>query len=135
MANSTYNNGTSAHRSGWVAFAAYMLIIAGIFQTIVGLVAIFEPDLYVVTDTSLWLMSFDQWGWTHFILGLIMASGGASLLSGKMWGRIVAVVLATISAIANFAFIWAYPIWSILIIALDVMIIYSVVMHGGRDRD
>ena len=136
MANMTYEKQrTTTRLSGWAAFAASILIIAGLFQIIVGLVAVFDPGLYVATDNALWLLTYDQWGWTHFILGLIMVTGGISLLGGRMWGRIVAVILASLSAIANFAFIWAYPVWSILIITLNIMIIYSVVMHGGRTKE
>lgn len=134
MATNTdaYGRATTGPTSGWVKFAGYLMIIAGLFQAIVGLVAIFDPGLYIATDNALWLLDYTQWGWAHFILGIIVTAAGGALLAGRMWGRILAIILAVISALANFAFIWAYPIWSLLIIFIDVMIIYSVAMHGGR---
>lgn len=122
-----------SHAAGMAAFAAYLMIITAIFQMITGIVAIFDPDFYLVSDDQLLLLNFTAWGWTHLILGAILLTAGLSLLSGKMWGRVAAVILATLSALANFAFLWAYPVWSALIIALDILIIYSVVTRKGWD--
>ncbi|HSX29069.1 MAG TPA: hypothetical protein VLE73_00755 [Candidatus Saccharimonadales bacterium] len=117
--------------SGWVAFAGYLMIVVGVFQSIAGLVAIFDPGIYVAANNSLWLLDYTQWGWVHLILGIILVASSASLFAGKWWGRFVAVTLAMLSAIANFGFIWAYPIWSTLIIVLDIFIIYAVITKGG----
>jgi hypothetical protein len=136
MAREMYGTSSDVeHRSGWVSFAGYLLLTVGFFQIIAGLVAIFEPNLYVATANHLLVFDYSQWGWIHFLLGLVSMTGGASLLAGKMWGRTVAVVYAVLSAIANFAFIWAYPLLSILIIAMDIMIIYAVIVYGGRQRE
>ena len=122
----------ATNSSGWVTFAGIMMIVAGFFQIIAGLVAIFKSDLYVVTQSHLLAFDFTQWGWIHLIVGTVLILSAASLYAGRLWGRIVAITLATLSAIANFGFICAYPFWSIMIIVLDVLVIYGVAMYGGE---
>jgi hypothetical protein len=123
---------TGRHISGWVSFAAYLLIVLGFFHLIAGLVALFQPDQFVVTENQLLIFDYDVWGWTHLIFGGVLLAAAGALFAGRMWARVLTIGLATLSAIANFGFIWAYPAWSIMMIALDIMIIYSVAMHGGR---
>jgi galactitol-specific phosphotransferase system IIC component len=75
-------------------------------------------------------------GWTDDkTLGLIVAFAGWGLFSGRTWARTVAIILAVLSAIANFAFIPYYPFWSLLIITLDIFVIWAVAAHGGAMRD
>lgn len=119
--------------SGWVGFAGFLMILAGIFQSIAGLVAIFKSDVYLTTQSNLILLDYDQWGWAHLIIGVVLILSALSLFAGQLWGRLMAVVLATISAIANFGFISAYPVWSIMIIVMDILIIYAVMMYNGEE--
>jgi len=121
--------------NGWLNFASYMMMIAGGFELIAGLAALFQHTVYLVTENNLFAFSFTQWGIVHIALGLIMFTAGISLLAGKMWGRIVGVILASLSAIANFAFIDAYPWWSLAIIAIDVLVIYAIIVHGSGLRE
>lgn len=125
---------TPMTRSGWVTFAGYMMVIGGIFQILAGLAALWQPDIYITTENNLFVMNYDQWGWTHLIVGLILAFSAASLFAGNTWGRFVAITAAILSAVVNFGFIWAYPVSSIAIIVIDVMIIYAVAMYGGHQE-
>jgi hypothetical protein len=86
-----------------------------------------------VTDSGL-LVSVDYtaWGWVHLIGGIIMALAGISLFAGRMWARIVGVLAAMVSAIVNIAFLSAYPIWSAIMIALDILIIWAITVHGAE---
>lgn len=120
--------------SGWVTFAGYLMIVAGFFQSIAGLVAIFKPSLYIAASNHLLVLDYTQWGWIHFITGIILLLAAGSLFTGRLWARVIAIMFATISAVLNFGFIWAYPVWSIMIIVLDVLVIYGVAMHGGEQR-
>lgn len=128
----TYAQRASAQTgwTGWIVFASLMMGLAGIFQIISGLAALFKDTVFLVGEDKLVFMSFDQWGWTYLILGTILFFSAFSLASGHLWGRAMGVLLATLSAIANFVFIQAYPLWSILIIMVDVFVIYSIIMHG-----
>jgi hypothetical protein len=116
---------------GYVVFAGVMLMMLGAFQAIEGLVAIFRDEYYVVTRSGLLLtMDFTTWGWVHLILGLIAVGTGIGVLLGQMWARVTGIVIAVLSALANLAFLPAYPIWATIIIALDVLAIYALAVHG-----
>ena len=120
---------------GFILFAAIMMIMSGVFQAIQGLVAIFENEFYVATRNYLFQFDATTWGWIHLIGGLIVAFAGWGLLSGRTWARAVAIIVAALSAIANFAFIPYYPFWSLLIITLDIFVIWAVAAHGGSMRE
>jgi hypothetical protein len=126
---------TSGTAVGFILFAAIMMIMSGVFQAIQGLVGIFENEFYVQTRNYLLKFDATTWGWIHLIFGLVVAFAGWGLFSGRTWARTVAITVAVISAIANFAFIPYYPFWSLLIITLDIFVIWAVAAHGGELRD
>lgn len=115
---------------GFTMFAAFMMIMIGTFQVIAGLAAIFENEFFVVTQKYAFEVDVSAWGWVHLLLGLIILSAGFGLYSGAVWARTLGVIMATISAIANFLFIPYYPVWSILIIVIDVTVIWALTAHG-----
>jgi len=98
-------------------------------------VAIFENEFYVPTRNYLFQFDATTCGWIHLLVGLLVAFAGWGLLSGRTWARAVAITLAVISAIANFAFIPYYPFWSMLIIVIDIVVIWAVAVYGGTLRD
>ncbi len=116
--------------SGWVVFASFMLIIAGVFGIIDGLVALIHDEVYLVTEELVVAFDFTTWGWIHLIVGIIVTIAGFAVLSGQLWARMVGVLAATASAVAQIAFITAFPLWSVLIIGIDVLIIYGLLVHG-----
>jgi hypothetical protein len=126
---------TSGWAVGFILFAAIMMLMSGVFEAIQGLIAIFENEFYVTTRNYTFQFDATTWGWIHLLLGLVVAFAGWGLLSGRTWARTVAIVLAVLSAIANFLFIPYYPFWSLLIITLDVFVIWAVAAHGGGMRD
>ena len=121
---------------GWIAFAGMMLIMLGSFHLIQGIVAIFEDEYFLVTSSGL-LVSVDYttWGWVHLIGGVVVLLAGVGVLSGKMWARTVGVIVALVSAIVNLAFLAAYPIWSILMITLCVVVIMALTIHGSEIKN
>jgi hypothetical protein len=117
--------------AGWVVFAGIMMIMLGAFQAIEGLVALFDDGYYLVTASGLVLnVNYNVWGWTHLILGILAVATGFGLLAGNTAARVVGIVLAVVSAIVNLAFIAAYPVWSTIVIAVDIIAIYAIVVHG-----
>ena len=125
--------------SGWavglILFAAIMMIMTGVFQAVEVLVAIFQNEFYVTTRNYIFQFDATTWGWIHLVLGLIVAFAGWGLLSGRTWARTVAIVLAVLSATANFLFVPYYPFWSLLIITLNIFVIWAVAAHGGALRN
>jgi hypothetical protein len=126
---------TSGWAVGFILFAAIMMIMIGVFQAIAGLVAIFENEFYVATRSYLFQFDATTWGWIHLIAGVIIAFAGWGLLSGRTWARVVGIILAVLSAIANFAFLPYYPFWALIIITLDVLVIWALAAHGRALRD
>ncbi len=121
---------------GWVAFGGFMMILAGFFSTIEGLVALAKDEYFLVAKNGLLVStSYTAWGWTHLVVGAIVTLAGAGVLTGQLWARTVGVALAFVSAIVNVAFLSAYPVWSTIIITLDVIVIYALVVHGGEVRN
>jgi hypothetical protein len=117
---------------GWGYFAGFMMMLLGVFEGIAGLAAIFKDNFYVVAKDQLLVFNFKTWGWISLILGIVIFMAGLELLRGAMWARILAVFLASLSFIANLSFVQAYPIWSITMMVIDVLIIYAITVHGGE---
>ena len=117
--------------SGWVMFASTMMFILGCFHAVAGFVGIFQEDYYRVGENGLVItVDYTTWGWIHLLLGIVVVLAGAALLRGAMWARIVAIVLAVVSSLANLAFMPAYPLWSLIMITVNVLVIYAVTAHG-----
>ena len=116
--------------SGWVVFAGLMLFMAGMFGAIDGLVAIIQDEVFLVTDDQIILLDLTAWGWVHLILGSIALVTGLSVLSGQLWAAILGVFLAIASATTQLLFITVFPLWSLAIIAIDILVIYGLVVHG-----
>jgi hypothetical protein len=122
-----YEDGTP---SGWILFSGTMLILVGMFQGFEGFVALLNQHYYSVTHNGLVIkVDYTAWGWTHLVIGLIALATGLGVMAKKTWGRIVGFGLAILSALANMAFMKADPIWSCIVIALDVIIIWSLAVH------
>jgi hypothetical protein len=121
--------------TGWVVFASVMMVLLGMFQAIQGFVAIFDDGYYRVTESGLVVnVDYTVWGWTHLLLGALILVSGIGVLAGNLAARTVGVVLAGLSAVANLVFIEAYPVWSVIIITVDVLVIYALIVHGRELR-
>jgi len=128
-------NNTPTGWVGWIYFASLMMMLVGGFQAIAGLVAIFQDNFYLVTSDRLVAFDFTTWGWINLVMGIVVFLAGISLLSGAVWARMVGILLASLSLLANMAFLNAYPWWSVLMIVVDVLVIYSLTVHGGEMRE
>jgi hypothetical protein len=116
---------------GWIVFGGTMMIMLGTFQIIEGLVAVFNDGYYQVGANKLLVhVDYTAWGWTHFGIGCAIAITGFAVMTGAMWARIAGITVAVVSAIVNLAFLAAYPVWGVIIIALDVLVIYALAVHG-----
>ena len=138
MSNDAYSRAgrqTSGGAVGLILFAAFMMIMVGVFQALQGLIAIFQNEFYVATRNYIFQFDATTWGWIHLVIGLLVAFAGWGLLSGRTWARVVALTLAVLSALANFLFIPYYPFWALLLITLDIFVIWAIAAHGGDMRD
>ena len=118
---------------GWIAFAGVMMILLGTFHAIQGLVALFQDEYFLVAKSGLTIhVDYTTWGWVHLILGIIIALTGFALFTGAVWARALGVVIVMISAVVNIGFLAAYPIWSVLMIAVDILVIWALIVHGAE---
>ncbi|GAA3511965.1 DUF7144 family membrane protein [Actinocatenispora rupis] len=117
-------------RNGWAVagsvFAATLLVVTGIFQAIMGIIGIVRHTFYLVTRNYLFDLNTTSWGWIHLVIGALMVVVGLFLFAGASWAAVTAIALAALSAVNNFFFLPHYPFWSILVIALDVFVIWSL---------
>ena len=129
----THLTDTSDGWYGWIAFAGVMMVLLGSFHAVAGLIGVFKEEYYLVGKSDL-VVTVDNtaWGWVHLILGLIVAAAGVALTRGATWARVVAVLTAFLSSLVNLAFMPAYPLWSVIMIAIDLIVIYAVIAHGDR---
>ncbi|MTD55199.1 hypothetical protein GKO32_14580 [Amycolatopsis sp. RM579] len=118
---------TEYPRSGKLMFGGVMMIVAGLFNVIIGLVALFNSAYYVTGPSGVLVLNLTGWGWLHLILGALVVITGGALFTGATWARVITVLLAGFNALASLAFVSAYPLWSIIVIALDVLVIWAVI--------
>jgi hypothetical protein len=120
---------------GWIIFAGIMMVMLGTFQAIEGLVAIFKDSYFVVPRSGLVVsVDYTTWGWVHLLLGILVALAGLGVMAGQMWARIVGILLALVSAVVNIAFLAANPVWSTILITVDILVIYALTVHGKETK-
>jgi len=123
---------SSGAAHGFVVFAGVIMIMAGAFQAIVGPAGLFANEFYVATRNYLFEFDVTTWGVIHLLVGLLVLFAGAAVISGKSWGRVIGIILASLSALSNFAFIPYYPFWALLIIILDVVVIWALAVYHPK---
>ncbi|GGU75817.1 hypothetical protein GCM10010211_47190 [Streptomyces albospinus] len=113
--------------TGWTAFAAVLMIFGGAMTFLQGISALLKDKVFVATRNYVFSFDLTGWGVIHLILGIVILLAGCALLAtGAMWARTVGVVLAGLSAVANFLWIPHYPFWAMVLVAIDVFIIWAL---------
>jgi hypothetical protein len=112
--------------AGWVAFAGIMLALIGFFDILQGITALTDDGYFVVKGEDLLVFDFTTFGWFLLLWGILLILVGIGLFMGKGAARWIGVILAFVNAIAQIAFLSAYPIWSTIVIALDVFVIFAL---------
>lgn len=134
MAKKSSSAGDVTGWVGWVYFAGVMMALLGFFEMIAGFTALFKDSYYVVLPNSIVSVSWTTWGWVHLILGIVVLLAGFAVLAGQMWGRALGVLIAVLAAVANMLFIPAYPVWSIIMLVVCVLVIYALIAHGAEAK-
>jgi hypothetical protein len=124
--------GPSGAALGLTIMAAVFMMITGLFGFFEGLAAIIRGSFFAVLPHYAFSLSAVSWGWLNMILGIVVFAAGAALFADKLWARMTGVVLATFSAVANFVFLPYYPVWAIVIIAIDVFVIWALLTPRNR---
>ncbi|MBW0253940.1 MULTISPECIES: hypothetical protein [Micrococcales] len=115
---------------GMTVFAGTIMIMIGVMHVFQGIVALVNDTFYVAGEE--WVLQLDvtSWGWVHLILGAVVALAGFFVFSGAVWARTIGVIMAVVSGLASFAWLPYYPVWALVVIALDVFVIWALTAHG-----
>ena len=116
--------------TGWLSFAGIVAIVVGVFNVIDGLVALFRSDYYLVTDQDILIFNFTAWGWILLILGIVQIAIGVGILAARGWAIALGIAMAVLIAIAHIAFLRAFLVWSVIVIAMCVLVVYALTAHA-----
>jgi hypothetical protein len=116
--------------AGFAWFAGVVMVIVGAFQAIQGVAAIVKDEFYVVTPNYAFDIDVTAWGWIHLVLGVLVFVAGFCVFTGQVWARAVGIIFAVLNAVAQFLFLPHYPVWSIVMIALDIAVIWALAVYG-----
>ena len=111
---------------GVAVFAGVIMIVAGAFQAVEGLAGIVNDEYLVVLPNYFLAFDLTLWGWLHLLVGLALVAIGIFLIRGQTWARVAGMILAGISALLNFVWLPHSPWWSLLVIAIDILIIWAL---------
>jgi hypothetical protein len=111
---------------GWTVFAAVMLMISGIANILEGIAQLVRGSYFVTLPNYAYDISVHSWGWFHLIAGIVVFIAGAALLADKTWARAVGVAFAAFSLFMNLVYLPYFPVWSIVIIAIDAFVIWAL---------
>jgi hypothetical protein len=114
--------------AGWVVFAATLFMILGVFNVIDGIVALAEDDNFVADELFFGSLAF--WGVVMLLIGLLQLFTAYLLYVGNALGAVLGIFLASLSLIAQLFFLPAYPVWSIIIMTIDLLVIYGLTVYG-----
>ena len=120
---------------GWVVFAAVTMVMIGVLNIIEGIVALVDNQRLVVAPDRLYVVNLRGWGWTVLISGVILLITGLGLFTANTAARIAAIVVVTLHAISQIGSLGAYPVWSVLMIVLDVVVLYALTARWSAARD
>jgi hypothetical protein len=113
--------------AGGTTFAVAILLFTGSLLAILqGISAIANDDIFVVAPNYTYDLDITAWGWVHLVAGIIGMAIAVGLITGALWARAGAVAIAAVSIVINFLWLPYYPLWSILVIALDLIVIWAV---------
>jgi hypothetical protein len=119
----------SAWALGGTVFAGTMLVFGGVLAVLEGIVGIAKDSVYVSTRNYVYRFDVTAWGWIHLALGVVAVLIGLGLLSGAAWARWGGILIAGLNMVANFMFLPYQPVWSVVMIAIDVFIVWALATY------
>ncbi|MDH6213333.1 DUF7144 family membrane protein [Streptomyces pseudovenezuelae] len=112
--------------SGGVVFAGVLMLCSGVLAVLQGIAAIAKDDVYGSVGNYVYELNLTGWGWIHVILGALVAVTGWGVLRGESWARFTGIFLASLSLVAQFLFLPYEPLWSLVMMAIDVFVIWAL---------
>jgi len=125
---------TSTAWTGWVGFAAIMLVIVGAIGFFEGLIAVIRDNYYAYTPNQIIVFDTTKWGWINIVIGILLILVGLALAAKSPWARWAAVVIIVINLFSQLGWLGSsnYPLWSLTVIALEIVILYALTVKWGE---
>jgi hypothetical protein len=122
---------------GWKTFAGILLTVGGTFNIIDGLTAVTRENYFQNTGTNQLPLTnnIETYGWVVLIVGILMVLAGFGIFTGATWARVLGIFFASVNAIIQLAYLAHFPLWSFTMILVDVLVIYGIAVHGGREDE
>lgn len=111
---------------GITMLAATALLISGTLSILRGIAGINEDEVFLIPGDYVYQLDVSSWGWIHMVLGVLAVVVALGMMVTATWARIVAYGLAGLSIIANFLSLPYYPWWSVIVIAVDILVIWAI---------
>jgi hypothetical protein len=126
----------SKSMAGWIGFAGILMVIVGSIDFLQGLIALFEDEYFVVTGSGFLVVDLTAWGWIMVIWGVLLVLAGVGLVGGQGWARWFAIVVVSVNFIAQLGFLGnsQYPLWSLTVIALNVIVLYALTARWSESK-
>ncbi len=121
--------------TGGVLFAGVLMLCQGVVAALEGIAALADGDVYGDVGEYLYRISLTSWGWIHLVLGVCVAVTGAGLLKGAGWARVTGILFASLNLFAHFLFLPYAPLWSVIVIALDIFVVWALAAYRAPARD
>ncbi len=112
--------------SGWIVFAGVLMLIEGSLDALWGLAAVINNEVITVGGHGVVVWDITAWGWGHLILGSLVALTGLGLLAQQSWARFVGIFVVSLDMLVQFGTFTLFPLWAIMIIAIDIVILYHL---------
>jgi hypothetical protein len=126
----TYQGGSAKTGAGWITYASIMLGVAGIFNIVDAIVALSKSSFYV--DNAKYVFSdLRTWAWIILALGIVQVVAAVGITRGSEVSRWFGVAAASLNAIGQLLFLPSYPLWAISVFAIDILVIYALIVYGG----
>ncbi len=121
--------------SGWLVFAAVLMIFGGLMMLFAGIAAVANDDVFVATRNYVFQFDLTGWGWIHLIMGAVITLAGFALFQGATWARVVGVGLAGLAMLSNFLWLPYAPFWAITLIAINGFVIWALCAAPSPSKD
>ena len=115
---------------GWLLFAGIMILVAGVLNTIWGIAAIDSANFFLEDDRYIF-EDLNTMGWIILIVGIVQLFAAFSIWAGGQFGRWIGIIAASVNAIFALLSLPGYPLWSIAVFGIDILIIYGLAAYGG----
>ena len=128
-----YDEKASAPKgTGWISFAAAVLVVSGVFKIFDALWAFkYDDQVDKQVQTIVFERDLTSWGWVWLVVGIMLILAGVAVASGRQWARWFGIVVAGLAAVSFLPWIYFQPLWTILSVTLAILVVYALATYGG----